>query len=184
MIYVNLIPTPRVWASLNHSHRPLALFQIICPAMATPTYPVATPLVYHCGICGSDLDDENSLFTSCGHFFCSKKGPNPCTKHAANTTGTCEQCETTCNFGALQRQGEGHSTRVRAYVFDDVAAKLRATAEILDVSVAKYRSGLFQLKLHGAGNSSDLSVKCTDFCECILPCDLCSLLPCFLSPCG
>jgi hypothetical protein len=98
----------------------------------------ATLLNYHCGVCGGQLTDAGALFTSCGHFFCAhaRRGA-ACTRLTTADPGRCEQCGETCNAGVLADKAVRYDDRVRSYVFSDVAATLRDTAEMLDVRFSR-----------------------------------------------
>mmetsp|Transcript_1867 Transcript_1867/g.6996 ORF Transcript_1867/g.6996 Transcript_1867/m.6996 type:complete len:99 (+) Transcript_1867:459-755(+) len=85
-------------------------------------------LNFQCNICASEIVDGDALFTSCGHFFCSR-----CSKIQPGSVGVCEVCGSEADSGSLTGRGLSYNDHVRTFVFGDPVEEIRKAAEMVKV---------------------------------------------------
>mmetsp|Transcript_12576 Transcript_12576/g.38448 ORF Transcript_12576/g.38448 Transcript_12576/m.38448 type:complete len:114 (-) Transcript_12576:2666-3007(-) len=88
-----------------------------------------TKLKFHCNVCACELVDSEAIFTSCGHFFCSR-----CTKIQPGRGGVCEVCSSEADSGSLAGRGLSYNEHVKLFVFGDPSDEIKKLAEMVKVT--------------------------------------------------
>lgn len=121
-----------------------------------------TKLRFNCGVCTQPLSDANTLFTSCGHFFCFKPGKR-CTSLIAGTpAGKCEQCGQDCDAGTLENKASRYDAQLKSTVFASLPDELGRISDIIVVSTTGISTLSFQPR-EVFDASSDTFSSCISF---------------------